>query len=89
MGHFKNITRKVAKLKSKHPNYTFIGINVRTDKTRWKSLLESYSLDENEQYWAKNFDKVTHTLILSNPNKSIIAKDGMIVDAFANVYRSF
>lgn len=89
MGHFKNIIRKVEKLKSKHPYYSFIGINVRTDKTRWKSLLESYSLNEKEQYWAKNFDKVTHTLILSNPNKCIIAKDGMIVDAFANVYRSF
>ena len=89
MGHFKNICRRISKLKSKHPQYNFVGINLRTDMNRWKSLVESHNLNPSEQYWADDFDTFTYTLIISESNKSIIAKDGIIVDAFANVYRSF
>ncbi len=88
-GHFKNITRHVGKLKKKHPQYTFVGINLRTDQSRWKTLVESNHLDKNEQYWASNFEEVAHSLIIYDPNKSIIVKNGVIVDAFANMYTSF
>ena len=42
-----------------------------------------------EQYWGDNFEEIAHTLIVYDPNKSIIAKDGVIVDAFANINTSF
>jgi hypothetical protein len=32
---------------------------------------------------------VAHSLIIYDPNKSIIARNGVIVDAFANMYTSF
>jgi len=89
LGHFKTIISRIAELKSKHPKYTFVGINLRTDQLRWKSLLELNQLDKSEQYWTDNFEEATHTLVVYDPNKSIIAKDGIIVDAFANVYSSF
>lgn len=88
-GHFRNITQHIAKLRVKHPEYTFVGINLRTDNTRWKSLLESSALNRGEQYWSDNFAEIAHTLLVYDPNKSIIAKDGVIVNAFANVYSSF
>jgi len=88
-GHFNNITEQVAKLKKKYPEYTFVGINLRTDQSRWKSLVEIHKLDKSEQYWADNFEEVAHTLIVYDRNKSIIARNGVIVDAFANVYSSF
>jgi peroxiredoxin len=87
--HFRKITQHIAKLRLKHPEYTFVGINLRTDNSRWKSLLESSDLNKGEQYWCDNFDEIAHTLIVYDPNKSIIAKDGVIVNAFANVYSSF
>ena len=88
-GHFNNISRRVSELKKKHPEYTFIGISLRTDQGRWKTLLEANNLNKEEQFWTDDYEQVARTLIVYDPNKSIIAKNGVIVDAFANVYRSF
>ena len=88
-GHFKNIRKRVKLLKEKYPEYTFIGINLRTELGRWKTMVEEFQLDKNEQYWAENYEEVAHALVVYDPFKSIIAKDGLIVDAFANVYSSF
>ena len=88
-GHFNNISRRIAELKQIYPQYTFIGINLRTDHGRWKSILEANNMSIEEQFWADNFEEVARTLIVYDPNKGIIAKNGMIVDAFANVYNSF
>ncbi|MEX0291206.1 MAG: TlpA family protein disulfide reductase [Flavobacteriaceae bacterium] len=87
--HFKHITKRIQKLKKKHPEYTFIGINMRTDQQRWKSIIEINNLKKSEQFWTENFEEAAHTLIVYDANKSIIAKNGIIVDAFANVYSSF
>ncbi|NNJ37774.1 MAG: hypothetical protein HKP23_00860 [Flavobacteriaceae bacterium] len=89
MGHFRNINKRIGKLSVQYPDHNFIGINLRTDMARWQSLLETFGLDKSKQYWADDFDRVTHTLIIADPNKSIVAQDGIILDAFANVYRSF
>ena len=88
-GHFKNIRKRVAELKDQYPEYTFIGINLRTDLGRWENMLEEYELDKSEQYWTEDYQEVVHALVVYDPFKSIIAKDGLIVDAFANVYSSF
>ena len=88
-GHFKNITKRIAELKNEYPEYNFVGINLRTDLGRWKSMLTEYELDQSEQYWAENFEEVAHSLVVYDPFKSIIADNGLIVDAFANVYSSF
>ncbi|WP_019669504.1 TlpA family protein disulfide reductase [Eudoraea adriatica] len=87
--HFTNMINRINLLKEKYPDYTFIGLNVRTDHARWNNMLEVSQLDKNEQFWTENFEEVAHTLIVYDPNRSIIANDGIIVDAFANVYTSF
>ena len=87
--HFKNIMQRVETLEQEYPNYTFVGINLRTDENRWRAMLEEYKLDTSQQYWADDYKEFAHTLVVYYPNKSIIAKDGKIVDAFANVYSSF
>ncbi len=88
-GHFKNIRKRIAELKIQYPEYTFIGINLRTDLGRWKTMLDEYELDKTEQYWAEDYEEVAHALVVYDPFKSIITKNGTIVDAFANVYSSF
>ncbi len=88
-GHFINIRKRINQLKTEYPEYAFIGINLRTDLGRWKSMLDEYELDKSEQFWAENYETVAHSLVVYDPFKSIIAKDGLIVDAFANVYTSF
>ncbi len=87
--HFKNITNRVAELKLEHPDHHFVGICLRTDNAKWKGMVETYGLDPDEQFWTNNYKHAVQTLIVYNPNKTIIAKDGIIIDAFANIYNAF
>jgi len=88
-GHFRNITKRVSELKQKYPDHHFVGLNMRTDMAKWKSMVQSSGLDQSEQFWTENYDETVQTLIVYNPNKTIIAKDGKIVDAFSHIFRSF
>ncbi len=87
--HLANITRRVRSLNEEYRDYRFVGICLRTEKARWKSMLASYSLDPENQYWAEDFENFAHTLVVYHPYKSIVAKDGKIVDGFANLNTSF
>ena len=87
--HLKNISEKVRLLEERHPELRFVGICLRTEKEEWKNLLGVYGLDEKWQYWADDFEKFAHTLVVYHPYKSIICRDGMIVDGFANLNTSF
>ncbi|WP_297702601.1 transaldolase [uncultured Eudoraea sp.] len=87
--HFTNMIKRIDLLKDKYPEYTFIGLNVRTEHGRWNNMLEVAQLDKSEQFWTENFEKVANTLIIYDANRGIITNDGIIVDAFANVYTSF
>jgi len=87
--HLKYISEKVRILEERHPDLRFVGICLRTEKEQWDNLLGVYGLDPKWQYWADDFEKFAHTLVVYHPYKSIISKDGLIVDGFANLNTSF
>lgn len=87
--HFKNVTKRVSKLQKKYPDYNFVGINLRTNHLQWLSMLEEYNLDKSNQFRGEDFKEMQTTMIIDGLNKCIIAKDTVIVDAFANLYTSF
>ncbi|MEJ2162992.1 MAG: redoxin domain-containing protein [Robiginitalea sp.] len=87
--HLSNITRRVYNLRENYQGYRFIGICLQTEKNRWKSMLKTYSLDTKDQFWASDFEKFSHTLVVYDPYKSILCRDGKIVDGFANLHTSF
>jgi hypothetical protein len=87
--HLANITKKVRSLNEEYQDYRFVGICLRTEKPRWKSMLATYSLDPENQYWAEDFESFAHTLVVYHPYKSIVAKDGKVIDGFANLNTSF
>ncbi|RDY61357.1 TlpA family protein disulfide reductase [Flagellimonas nanhaiensis] len=87
--HFKNITRHINKLKKKHPDLNFVGINVRTSHPQWLSMMEENQLDKSSQFYGEDFKEIQTTMIIDGLNKCVIAKDTLIVDAFANLYYSF
>lgn len=88
--HFNNVTKRIALLSKKHPKYKFIGINLRTDDIRWKTMISSRKLDQKNQYRAVSNENMEHSLmIFQDRNKCVKLNDGLIVDAFANLYRSF
>ncbi|WP_350285596.1 transaldolase [uncultured Croceitalea sp.] len=87
--HFRNVSKHVQKLQMSHPEYTFIGVNLRTGKNQWQTMVEERRLDTLSQYRSTDFERIQHTLIIDDLNKCVITKDTLIVDAFGNIYYSF
>ena len=87
--HLRNISRRVRQLEEHHPDYRSDGICMQTEEAQWKNLVATYSLTPEDQFLADNFKEFAHTLVVFNPYKSVIAKDGLIVDGFANLNTSF
>ncbi|MCM4168343.1 hypothetical protein KCTC52924_03910 [Arenibacter antarcticus] len=87
--HFENISRRVNQLKKIKPKFTFIGINCNTEMKRWQSMLITNQLDLDYQYRTDDFENLKNNLVIGGLNKGIITKDGLIVDAFADLYSSF
>lgn len=87
--HLENIRKKVHKLQAGNENYRFVGICMRTDQNRWKELVQAYGLDPEQQFWAEDFETFAHTLVVYHPYKTIVAREGKIVDGFANLNTSF
>ncbi|TDQ31590.1 TlpA family protein disulfide reductase [Zeaxanthinibacter enoshimensis] len=88
-GHFDNMVSRIRELEKKYPDYHFIGLNFNTEDDTWQNLVASKGLDPENQYRSRNFEELTNTLVIYPMNKVIIAKDSLIVDAFANLYTSF
>ncbi len=87
--HFKNVTKHVAKLQKQYPDHRFVGINLKTGHAQWMNLLEEHGLDKENQFYGENFKDIQTAMIIDGLNKCVIAKDTLIVDAFANLYTSF
>nr|WP_299068731.1 redoxin domain-containing protein [uncultured Allomuricauda sp.] len=87
--HFRNVSKQVRKLKKENPDLNFVGINLRNSHAQWVKMLDQHSMDKTNQYHGKNFKEVRNTMIIDGLNKCVIAKDTIIVDAFANLYASF
>lgn len=87
--HFKNVRRRIAKLEKVHPEYAFVGINVRTSEQQWLGLIEEYELTKNRHYRSANFNQLQNALLLDGINKCIVTKDTLIVNAFGHLYQNF
>ena len=87
--HFRNVVKQVKKLQQMHPDHRFVGINLRTTKEEWSSLLQEANLNEAHQYRGEDFKTVQSTLIVDHLNKCVISEDTLIVNAFGNLYASF
>lgn len=87
--HFNNISRHVKNLERKHPKKKFVGINVKTDSLRWLSMVNASLLNEKNQFRTSNYDEIAHAMGIYDINKGFVVENGVIIDAFANLYTSF
>lgn len=85
-GHFKSIVKRVEHLKNTKKDYSYVGINIKTDENTWRGMVDSYSLDSENQFKADDFDEISKALIIRNLNRCIITEDANIVDAFSDMY---
>ncbi len=86
--HYERMFKRVSELNSKHDNVDFIGINVKTDENNWNGIIQNFKLDPSKQYRSENFKELTETFILIPMNKCVITENGLIVDAFSNIYNN-
>ncbi|MCK0159778.1 TlpA family protein disulfide reductase [Allomuricauda sp. F6463D] len=86
--HFQNVKEHISSLEIKYPHYNFVGINLRTNFTQWKQLMDEHKLDADNQFYGENFKELQMAMIIDGLNKCVIAKDSIVVDGFANLYTS-
>ena len=85
-GHFKSIVKRVEYLSKTKKDYSFIGINIKTDQSTWRGMVDSYGLDSEKQYKADDYEEITRSLIINHLNRCVITEDAAIVDAFSDMY---
>jgi len=84
--HYKTIHIKVAELKSKYPEYNYIGVNTDTHFKKWLSIVKRLNYNLSDEYQFENIDKAEKRLVLNSVNKALIVdKDGFILEGNTNL----
>ncbi len=84
--HYKSIHIKVAELKSKYPEYNYIGINTDTHFKKWLTIVDRLKYNASNEYQFENIEKAEKQLVLTSVNKALIVdKDGMILEGNTNL----
>ena len=87
--HFRYVSKHIKKLRESHPQYKYVGINLRTSRPQWLAMVHDNKLDTLSQYRGSDFEHIQQSLMIDGLNKCVIAEDTLIVDAFANLFYSF
>lgn len=87
--HLRNVIQHITKLEKKYPKHSFVGISLKSTHPQWISMLDEHGLDKSYQFRGDDFREIQMNMIVDGLNKCVIAKDTLIVDAFANLYKSF
>lgn len=83
------IHSRIAELKSKYPEYDFLGLNTDDHYRNWRAHVKNMGYDPAMEYQLENVLESEKTLILSSMNKSIILdKDKTILDGSTNIFNS-
>ena len=85
--HYKEIHVRVADLKNKYPEYTFIGINTGSDLEAWKKTIISSGYNPSHEYLLKNSSTAKNALFINSANKAMIVdKGGIILEGNSNLF---
>jgi len=88
-GHMENAHSKSQDLRSKYPEFDFIGINWNNDIERWKSKVKAHKSHLDREYQFKDFRKAVRDLAILNPlsRTLILNADGTIYNSHSNLYQ--
>lgn len=84
-----NNHNRALELKSKYPEYDFLGINTDNHFRRWRNKVKNLKYDSEMEFQLENADESKKTLVLGFMNKAIILdKDQTILDGSSNLFNS-
>lgn len=85
----KIIHNRKAELKSKYPEYDFLGINTDSHFRKWRNTVRKMGYDPSAEFQLENVKEGERALVLSSTSKSIIVDStGVILDGNANMFNS-
>lgn len=83
----KTLHSRAAELKSKYPEYNFIGINVDTHFKNWRDIVKRRNYNIDEEFQLDNIIDAQKNLLIKQVNKAIILdKNAVILDGKTNMF---
>lgn len=87
--HNKRIHRKAEEMKSKYPEFDFVGISVDQNHKKWLKTVQLRTFNEETEYRFINTVEAEKQLVLNSPNKAIIVDgSGKILENNTNIFGS-
>ena len=79
--------RQYTELKSKYPEYDFIGINTDSNYNKWMTIINKSGYKTNLEFQFENVSKSEKELVIHTINKAIIVdKNGTIINGSVNLF---
>lgn len=83
------IHNRASELKSKYPEYDFIGINTDDHFRRWRSHVQREKYDVQKEYQLDDVQEAEKILVLTKLDKAIVVdKNGTILDGNTNMFNA-
>jgi hypothetical protein len=86
---YKNIHNRVAELKSKYPEYDFLGINTDSHFKKWRETVRKSDYNSATEFQLENLADADQKLVLNSMNKVfVLDKNGVILEGKTNMFNS-
>lgn len=87
--HYQNIHSRAAELKSKYPEYDFLGINTNTHYKKWRQTIIKSGYNPREEFQIENLNEAEKKLLVSFMNSAIVLdKNGIILEGKTNLFNT-
>jgi len=79
--------KKILEMKSRHPDYNFVAVNVDEDHAKWKKELSKYKFDGVTELQATNFEDLKEKWVINKIHRTmIINSNGTVNNAFVSIF---
>ena len=80
-------SKKIVYLKSKYPEYQFVGINLDKNQADWNIALSKYKFDGSGELRSNDFEDIKSKWAIMKVHRAIVLNgDGKIKTAFTNIF---
>ncbi|MAB58632.1 MAG: hypothetical protein CL524_13965 [Aequorivita sp.] len=87
--HYKNIHSRAAELKSKYPEYAFLGINTDTHFKKWRQTIAKSGYNPMQEFQIENLSDAEKKLLVKYKNSAIVLdKNGVILEGKTNLFNT-
>jgi hypothetical protein len=85
--HYIAAHKKALELQNKHPEYTFVAVNLDPDVTEWQNLVAKYNFKGIVEVQAHNFEEAKRNWAIMKVHRTIILDSNTIIkNAFTNLF---